>query len=273
MSSSVVQSSSSSSGIAVSTTRSPTNGPLLYAQSNVSLELILARPLHLDPHALPTFTSTDAVVKPLRTVLYLPPMLSSLYALFLLVSFYFCQIFEAISRLSVLTNTPATYSFIHIYRPQEFSDDETRYASSAGSPRTVYENELASPVEKETESAAPAPVAAAAPGSAAPPSPKNLADKLANANLTEGRLPHIDPVSLELHRALHHFRPVTENYSAEPYHESFNWDDLELPEHMEGEWYCVAFRSRRKVASLNDEFNNCELCARSLRDIVPSASS
>ena len=54
---------------------------------------------------------------------------------------------------------------------------------------------------------------------------------------------------MELHRALHHFRPITEDYSSQPYHESFNWDDLELPADVEGEWYCVAFRSRRKVES------------------------
>ncbi|KAF8287382.1 hypothetical protein DL93DRAFT_2146838 [Clavulina sp. PMI_390] len=114
-----------------------------------------------DPHILPAFDSTDSVVKPKRTVLYLPPLLSS------------------------------------------------------------FDEQAISPNALET--------------------------KL--AQLTEARLPSINAASLALHQALHHFQPITDNYSAEPYHESFNWDDLELPEDVEGEWYIVAFRSRRKAGS------------------------
>ncbi|KAF8507467.1 hypothetical protein BU17DRAFT_57437 [Hysterangium stoloniferum] len=66
---------------------------------------------------------------------------------------------------------------------------------------------------------------------------------------TETRLPDIDPASLFLHRALHHFRPVDDKYAARPYDEAFNWDELELPEDEEREWYCVAFRSLRKDGS------------------------
>ena len=66
---------------------------------------------------------------------------------------------------------------------------------------------------------------------------------------TETRLPSIDPASLSLHRALHNFRPVTEEYSTVPYSEAFNWEELELPEDEEREWYCVAFRSKRKEGS------------------------
>ena len=47
---------------------------------------------------------------------------------------------------------------------------------------------------------------------------------------TETRLPDIDPASLSLHRALHHFRPIDEQYAARPYSEAFNWDQLQLPE-------------------------------------------
>ena len=47
---------------------------------------------------------------------------------------------------------------------------------------------------------------------------------------TETRLPDIDPASLSLHHALHHFRPIDEQYAARPYSESFNWDQLQLPE-------------------------------------------
>jgi hypothetical protein len=67
--------------------------------------------------------------------------------------------------------------------------------------------------------------------------------------LTETRIPHIDPASLSLHKALHHFRPLNANYATVPYGEAFNWAELELPEHEEREWYCVAFRSKREVGS------------------------
>ncbi|KAI0332349.1 hypothetical protein GY45DRAFT_497550 [Cubamyces sp. BRFM 1775] len=66
---------------------------------------------------------------------------------------------------------------------------------------------------------------------------------------TESRLPSIDKASLALHRALHHFRPVTEDYSETPYAEAFNWDELELPADEEREWYCVVFRSKRREGS------------------------
>jgi hypothetical protein len=66
---------------------------------------------------------------------------------------------------------------------------------------------------------------------------------------TETRLPDIDPASLSLHKALHHFRPLTDAYADVPYTVGFNWDDLELPEDEEREWYIVAFRSRRKDGS------------------------
>ncbi|KAG1790558.1 uncharacterized protein HD556DRAFT_1242158 [Suillus plorans] len=67
--------------------------------------------------------------------------------------------------------------------------------------------------------------------------------------LSETRLPDIDPVSLSLHKALHHFRPVTSYYAELPYDEAFNWSELELPEDEEREWYCVAFRSKRLPGS------------------------
>ncbi|KAG1869822.1 hypothetical protein C8R48DRAFT_653348 [Suillus tomentosus] len=67
--------------------------------------------------------------------------------------------------------------------------------------------------------------------------------------LSETRLPDIDPVSLSLHKALHHFRPVTPYYAELPYDEAFNWSELELPEDEEREWYCVAFRSKRLPGS------------------------
>ncbi|KIO30693.1 hypothetical protein M407DRAFT_68952 [Tulasnella calospora MUT 4182] len=65
---------------------------------------------------------------------------------------------------------------------------------------------------------------------------------------TETRLPNIDPASLSLHKALHHFHP-RHGYAALPYGEAFNWNELELPEDEEREWYVVAFRSRRKEGS------------------------
>lgn len=66
---------------------------------------------------------------------------------------------------------------------------------------------------------------------------------------TETRLPNIDPASLSLHKALHHFRPLNEDYAVTPYAEAFNWNELELPEEEEREWYIVAFRSKRKAGS------------------------
>lgn len=40
------------------------------------------------------------------------------------------------------------------------------------------------------------------------------------------RLPNIDPASLDLHQALHHFQPVDEHYAQRPYDQAFNWDQL-----------------------------------------------
>ncbi|KAF9531608.1 hypothetical protein CPB83DRAFT_874518 [Crepidotus variabilis] len=67
--------------------------------------------------------------------------------------------------------------------------------------------------------------------------------------VTETRLPNIDPASLSLHKALHNFKPLTSDYAATPYGEAFNWSQLKLPVHEEREWYCVVFRSKRKVGS------------------------
>ena len=69
---------------------------------------------------------------------------------------------------------------------------------------------------------------------------------------TETRLPDIDPVSLSLHNALHHFGPLSDNFAALPYNLAFNWSELELPEDEEREWYAVVFRSRRKKGSDSD---------------------
>jgi hypothetical protein len=69
---------------------------------------------------------------------------------------------------------------------------------------------------------------------------------------TTARLPTIDPGSLALHKALHSFRHVTADYAHIPYGDAFNWDRLVLPEEIEREWYCVAFRSVRKEGSDSD---------------------
>jgi hypothetical protein len=66
---------------------------------------------------------------------------------------------------------------------------------------------------------------------------------------TTTRLSDIDPASLHLHKALHHFGPVTPDYASVPYDESFNWSELTLPEDTERVWYCVVFRSKRKPGS------------------------
>jgi hypothetical protein len=67
--------------------------------------------------------------------------------------------------------------------------------------------------------------------------------------VTETRLPDIDPTSLSLHKALHHFKPLTTDYADTPYALAFNWSELVLPENEEREWYCVVFRSKRKTGS------------------------
>jgi hypothetical protein len=71
---------------------------------------------------------------------------------------------------------------------------------------------------------------------------------------TSTHLPDIDPVSLSLHKALHHFKPVDEHYAARGYEEAFNWDEIgqmmvNADSEEEREWYIVAFRSRRKEGS------------------------
>ena len=67
--------------------------------------------------------------------------------------------------------------------------------------------------------------------------------------MTEIRLPDIDPTSLSLHKALHHFKPVTPDYAKTPYDQAFNWSELRLPKDEEREWFCAAFRSKRKAGS------------------------
>ncbi|KAJ7680311.1 hypothetical protein DFH06DRAFT_973162 [Mycena polygramma] len=67
--------------------------------------------------------------------------------------------------------------------------------------------------------------------------------------ITQTRLPDIDPASLSLHKALHHFRPYDDKYASTPYAQAFNWDRLVLPAHEERDWYCVVFRSKRKAGS------------------------
>lgn len=67
--------------------------------------------------------------------------------------------------------------------------------------------------------------------------------------ITETRLPDIDPASLSLHKALHHFKPLTSDYADTPYSEAFNWSELTLPVNENREWYCVVFRSKRKAGS------------------------
>jgi hypothetical protein len=67
--------------------------------------------------------------------------------------------------------------------------------------------------------------------------------------LTETRLPDIDRPSLSLHKALHHFKPITPDYANTPYDKAFNWSELRLPKDEEREWFCVAFRSKRKAGS------------------------
>jgi len=79
--------------------------------------------------------------------------------------------------------------------------------------------------------------------------PKSTSSNGRVPKATEAHLPDIDSPSLSLHKALHKFTPIAENYAAVSYAEAFNWDELDLPEEDEHEWYCVAFRSLRKEGS------------------------
>jgi len=78
---------------------------------------------------------------------------------------------------------------------------------------------------------------------------------------TTTRLPDIDPASLSLHKALHDFSPVTQSYADVSYGEAFNWLDLDLPEDEERDWYCVAFRSKRKAGSENEPLYDADRLA------------
>ncbi|KIP11615.1 hypothetical protein PHLGIDRAFT_457821 [Phlebiopsis gigantea 11061_1 CR5-6] len=49
--------------------------------------------------------------------------------------------------------------------------------------------------------------------------------------------------TIALHKALHQFRPVTDEHAQMPYAEVFNWGELLLPLDMEHEWYAVACHS------------------------------
>jgi hypothetical protein len=64
-------------------------------------------------------------------------------------------------------------------------------------------------------------------------------------------LPDIDPASLALHQALHHFAPIDSHYASRPYPAAFNWRAVgeHMDEDEEREWYCVVFRSRRNKGS------------------------
>lgn len=62
-------------------------------------------------------------------------------------------------------------------------------------------------------------------------------------------LPDLSAVTLALHKALHQFRPLTENYAETPFDEAFNWEELYLPEDAEREWFAVVTHSKTKDGS------------------------
>lgn len=84
--------------------------------------------------------------------------------------------------------------------------------------------------------------------------------------ITETRLPDIDPVSLSLHKALHYFKPSSPDYAITAYGQAFNWSELRLPKDEEREWYCVAFRSKRKPG-------RDDICEYFLSEIRPNTCS
>ena len=56
-------------------------------------------------------------------------------------------------------------------------------------------------------------------------------------------------MTLELHKALHLFRPVTEHYASVPFAEAFNWDEITLPEDIERDWFAVVIYSKQQDGS------------------------
>lgn len=56
--------------------------------------------------------------------------------------------------------------------------------------------------------------------------------------------PDYSAATLALHRALHHFRSVTDNHSETPFEEAFNWDELYLPVDAEREWFATVTYSK-----------------------------
>ncbi|EKM54265.1 uncharacterized protein PHACADRAFT_257997 [Phanerochaete carnosa HHB-10118-sp] len=61
--------------------------------------------------------------------------------------------------------------------------------------------------------------------------------------------PDFAAVTLDLHKALHRFRPITENHAEAPFDEAFNWEELYLPEDTEREWFAVVTHSKTKNGS------------------------
>jgi hypothetical protein len=82
------------------------------------------------------------------------------------------------------------------------------------------------------------------------PAHERIASNGVKYKYTNNRLPCLDPVSLNLHRALHAFRNVDDKYALDtkPYEQAFNWDEIATQMHPddEREWYIVAFRSWRR---------------------------
>lgn len=107
------------------------------------------------------------------------------------------------------------------------------------------------------------------PGYAHPPEPAGTFRPLT----TETHLPDIDPASLLLHKALHHFRPVTDEYAETPYEHAFNWGELVLPEDAEREWYAVVFQSKRKEGSDGGRKCRCGVCGGVCADACVTNSS
>ena len=53
-------------------------------------------------------------------------------------------------------------------------------------------------------------------------------------------------MTMELHKALHRFRPVSDQYASMPFNEAFNWEELELPEEIERDWFAVVIQSKQR---------------------------
>jgi hypothetical protein len=190
---------------------------------------LVDEPKERDPHVIPTFTS-ESLTKASSTILCHPPLLSSLP--------------QDPSVPPVSIGRPPETCPLHKWNPPL---DDTQLVDEAKErdPHVIPTFTSDSLTKASSTILYLPPLLSSLPQDLSVPAVSIDRPPL----VTETRLPDIDPVSLSLHKALHHFRPLSDDYAALPYALAFNWPELDLPEDEEREWYAVVFRSLRKKGS------------------------